>query len=100
MIPSMLKLPSKNLEARKEYRANLNLAQFLKSATDPSEVLKSNKPWAVQYYSERITLPETDSLKVNRIVLSISSELPEPRTLSDKQIVFQNDYWKVYEVKH
>lgn len=100
MIPSMLKLPSKNLEARKEYRANLNLAQFLKSATDPSEVLKSNKPWAVQYYTERITLPETESLKVNRIVLSNSSELPEPRTLSDKQIVFQNDYWKVYEVKH
>jgi hypothetical protein len=100
MIPSMLKLTSKNLEARKEYRANLNMAQFLKLATQPTEVLKSNKPWAVQYYAERITLPETDSLKVNRIVLSISPQIPEARNLSDKQIVFQNDFWRVYEVKH
>lgn len=99
MIPSMLKLPSKIQDARKEYKANLNLAQFLKSATEPSEVLKSNKPWAIQYYADRITLPESDLHQVKRIVLSAAVQNPDSMTHSNHKIIYQNDFWLVYEVE-
>lgn len=99
MIPSLLKLPSKIQEARKEYQANLKMSQYLKSATEPAEVLKSNKPWAVQYYANRITLPESDLHQAKRFVWSATAQLPDSITPTNNEIIYQNDFWLVYEVK-
>lgn len=99
MIPSMLKLQTKNLDARKAATANLNMAQFLKSATEPNERLESNKPWAVQYYAKRITMPLSESQAFDWVVI-LRSDLPkDPVNFSNNQIVYQNDFWMVYKAK-
>ena len=99
MIPSMLKLQTKNQEARKAATANLNMAQFLKSATEPNERLKSNKPWAVQYYTKRITMPLSDSQVFDWIVILRSDHSKDPGNISNNRIVYQNDFWMVYNAK-